>query len=249
MKHFKTLLMLLLFSVNSFSQNFNVANYTCMVHLSEETKSADMQFQLLAKAEDVAEDVAFKLDFDALSSHFYISNPQDIDPMSLNMLKALSNTTGDIYTHTEDNTVIKEIKPKGDLVYIFGKQNILIKDSIFNPWEITGETKTINGYTCYKANYLKKQIQLDKEFIYKAVAWFCPEIPMSFGPAEYSGLPGLIFHLQSNEFSFILKSLEFEKNLVVRKPSAGKMMSLNEYLIETKKNMEQLKEMAKSFKE
>lgn len=50
-------------------------------------------------------------------------------------------------------------------------------------WEITTETKKINGYTCYKAvshtseysKFRKKNISIDP------VVWFTPEMPFSFG--------------------------------------------------------------------
>ena len=44
--------------------------------------------------------------------------------------------------------------------------------------------------------------------------WFCPDIPISDGPAIYSGLPGLIIQSQSTSGLYIeLISLEKNTNL------------------------------------
>jgi GLPGLI family protein len=123
------------------------------------------------------------------------------------------------------------------------------ESKIFDKWEITSESKMINGYKCFKANFSKTQTMLGKEYTNKAIAWFCPDIPVSFGPAEFSGLPGLIFQLQANEYSFVLKNITFESNLKISAPSSGKEMTLDEYLKLSTENMEKLKEMAKSYKE
>lgn len=79
-------------------------------------------------------------------------------------------------------------------------------------WEITNQTKIINGYTCYLArtsfmlstpsNYLDKQI-------FKEV-WFCPEFPYATGPSDFVGVPGLVFEAYnvSGNSKFILKKIE-----------------------------------------
>ena len=239
----------LILCTSSFSQNFNVANYSCLIHLSDATKQADKQFDLLSKAEEVADEVNFRLEFNEKISAFFVDNFDEIDPMSLHMLKALSKTNGSVFTNPQEFCFKKEIIPTGNLVYVLGKENILIKDSIFNQWEITAETKMINGYKCFKANFSKTQTMLGKEYTNKAIAWFCPEIPVSFGPAEFSGLPGLIFQLQANEYSFVLKNIVFEEHLKINVPSLGKEMTLDEYLKLSTENMEKLKEMAKTYKE
>lgn len=248
MKNF-FLFITLVVSTSSFSQKFNVANYSCLIHLSDATKQADMQFNLLSKAEDVADEANFRLEFNDETSAFYIDNDLEIDAMSLHMLKAITNTDGFYFTKVIDDSVIKEINPTVYLEYTFGKEKILIKDSIFNNWEITSETKIINGYKCYKANYLRKRTQLNKEHLDKAIAWFCPEIPVSFGPTEFSGLPGLIFHLQAKEHSFVLKNITYEENLFILSPSKGTVISYHEYIKVITENIEKLTEIAKTYKE
>lgn len=244
-----TIQLFFILSLNLFAQNFNVANYSCLIHLSDASKQSDKQFNLLSKAEEAADEVNFRLEFNDMISAFFVDNADEIDQMSLHMLKALSKTNGSIFTKLQDASFIKEIIPNGNLVYVLGKENILIKEKIFDKWEITSESKMINGYKCFKVNFSKTQTMLGKEYTNKAIAWFCPDIPVSFGPAEFSGLPGLIFQLQANEYSFVLKNITFESNLKISVPTSGKEMTLDEYLKLSTENMEKLKEMAKSYKE
>lgn len=54
-------------------------------------------------------------------------------------------------------------------------------------WEIQPDSRVIDGYTCQKATtyYAGRDYE----------AWFCPEIPIPYGPYKFGGLPGLILHL------------------------------------------------------
>ena len=55
-------------------------------------------------------------------------------------------------------------------------------------WKPGKEQRKILGYICQDASYM------DGEKIIKA--WFTPEIPVSYGPGQYSGLPGLILAVE-----------------------------------------------------
>jgi len=79
-------------------------------------------------------------------------------------------------------------------------------------WEITDDSKEINGYKAYKA--ITKSIEIDSlETMYygDVYAWFTPDIPLPVGPDRYVGLPGLILEIsyeRSNIYTK-LKSIEF----------------------------------------
>jgi GLPGLI family protein len=89
-----------------------------------------------------------------------------------------------------------------------GNNNVLVYnlDSI---WTITAETKKIQEFTCIKATQDKITGTGRK---YVSTAWFCPDLPFSFGPKQHLGLPGLILELTSNNILYGLKSLELNKN-------------------------------------
>ena len=103
-----------------------------------------------------------------------------------------------------DSTVEpKTVKTVGNVMYtfknskdeIFGKENFMGKEFNFkgNPkdlkWEISSETKEINGFESRKA------ILTANSDIY---VWFTTDIAANVGPYLFFGLPGLV--LESNSF-------------------------------------------------
>ncbi|MBC6400569.1 MAG: GLPGLI family protein [Ekhidna sp.] len=87
-------------------------------------------------------------------------------------------------------------------------------------WEITEETKMINGYLAQKAitksldvTGLKDDMDAEKgymgtPFYENAIAWFSPEIPVPSGPGFYQGLPGLIIELRYSNIKSVWFTLK-----------------------------------------
>ncbi|AQX07125.1 hypothetical protein ATB99_10960 [Elizabethkingia meningoseptica] len=71
-------------------------------------------------------------------------------------------------------------------------------------WNISGETKKIQGYTLQKAT--------TKFGGRNWTAWFNKDIPFNEGPFKFRNLPGLIFELQDDHQNFIY-TLVKNKNL------------------------------------
>ena len=62
-------------------------------------------------------------------------------------------------------------------------------------------------------------------------AWFTPEIPVSLGPLNYWGLPGLILEL-NEEKNIILCTkivLSNKKNIKIKIPNSGKKVTQKEF--------------------
>lgn len=91
-------------------------------------------------------------------------------------------------------------------------------------WEITGETKELMGYTVQKA-ITKAYDRTDDDDYTKgdAIAWFTTELPFSFGPERYYGLPGLIIQLEYTNTSYkaYLKDISFEEVGNLEAPAGG----------------------------
>jgi GLPGLI family protein len=110
-------------------------------------------------------------------------------------------------------------------------QNYLVKEDEINEWKLINETKKIDDYLCYKAILTKRVYIPDvQDAIIEYVAWYCPEIPVSFGPAGFYGLPGLILELEIGRVVYkatdiIVKSQE----KVINKPEKGIRMSMKDY--------------------
>ncbi|HMW37882.1 MAG: GLPGLI family protein [Saprospiraceae bacterium] len=84
-------------------------------------------------------------------------------------------------------------KKKLDYVEVLGKSFVFDEDLPKIKWKILNEIKEVAGYVCMKAETMDTVRNL------KITAWFTHEIPISLGPENYYGLPGLILELSKNE--------------------------------------------------
>jgi GLPGLI family protein len=92
----------------------------------------------------------------------------------------------------------------------------LIKDTAEKiSWKILDSTKTIQGNLCQKA--------IGESHGRTYTAWFCADIPYSFGPRRLNGLPGLILEAydEKHEVNYVLNRIENIKN-------TGEMIGLPE---------------------
>jgi len=84
------------------------------------------------------------------------------------------------------------------------------------PWKIGVKQVEILGYTCREAAYKNGDETI--------TAWFTTDIPISAGPAEYEGLPGLILAVEVNGRNAILATnvdLTFQVEGEITKPKEG----------------------------
>ncbi len=94
---------------------------------------------------------------------------------------------------------------------------------VFN-WVLKPDTLHIAGYLCNLA-FLKFRGREYK-------AWFTTEIPTSFGPWKFYGLPGLIINIATTDgkIRFSLTELKKMKTNIIQKPSNGKKITFKEYV-------------------
>ena len=91
-------------------------------------------------------------------------------------------------------------------------QDLNIEIKTTDNWDIDlSKTKIIDGYKCYYAQY--KPSGLWWEFSEKedANAWFTTQIPLSYGPLHYNGLPGLIIELNVENVRYTAEKIGFTK--------------------------------------
>lgn len=92
----------------------------------------------------------------------------------------------------------------------FGKDNLLNWD-----WQITTETKEINGFVCKKAT--------SEAFGYYFTAWFTEDIAINAGPDKFDGLPGLILYVGTPYYEYVATTVEIEKKPVtITRPEVPK---------------------------
>jgi GLPGLI family protein len=94
-------------------------------------------------------------------------------------------------------------------------------------WQLTQESKKINGYNCYKA------IRSNG----KVIAWYTPLIPVNFGPKGEYGLPGLILELEIGKIIFKATKIVLnpKEKVEIEEPKDGIRVSYEEYVKEIKK--------------
>ncbi len=201
---------------NCYSQTSGRVTYA--VVLDEDTnKDKDPEIEAIR---DVAKKQTFSLQFNSDLSQFTSNENLNVNPF-YNKMAYVSYTCG--YDFFYDKT---------SKLQLFRKQgNTLIqsKSKSVN-WVITSETKLIDKYLCFKAEYNLEYLAADNVMKKRSiVAWFAPSIPFPFGPKEYYGLPGLILELKEWDTVFIATKIELSENLINISFPKGKVISEVEY--------------------
>lgn len=169
------------------------------------------------------------------------------NPMASGIQITVADDSDVIYKNIQEHRYTKQTE-------IFGKQ-FLIQDSLKNPnWQLDNETKNIGEYTCFKASYTEKyttqtlsldgQLEhLEKERM--VTVWYTPQLPISNGPAEFSGLPGLILEINDGELTLICTKLVINptEKITIEEPKKGKNVTQKEFDdITEKKNQEMMEQ-------
>ncbi len=130
----------------------------------------------------------------------------------------------------------------------------LVKDNLTpEEWELSGETKKVGNYTAQKASFTKivdskrfstgmTEMENVKDTL-QVTVWFTPEIPVSHGPENYFGLPGLILEVQNQGRTIICEKIELNPSadpVVIVKPSKGKEITKEEFRAVQDEGMKQM---------
>ncbi len=131
--------------------------------------------------------------------------------------------------------------------YSYGELFNVVKDFEEFKWEITTETKIINGYKCFKATTYKEEYDPTRNITRKfhPAVWFAPEIPAPFGPKGLDGLPGLVLEGTYNgKMYFYATKIEFDCNTKIKleKSSKGRYVNEIEFLKIDAENFKKSKE-------
>jgi len=148
-----------------------------------------------------------------------------------------------IQTGNENRLLYKNI---GEQSYtkeedLMGKP-FLVQDSLrIYDWELTGNTKKIGEYEVQEAKYSRiidsksfsmgmDEMELTKDTI-NVTAWFAPQIPVSHGPADFWGLPGLILELQNEGLTYLADRIVLNPTdpVAIEVPKKGQKISNEEY--------------------
>ena len=146
---------------------------------------------------------------------------------------------------------------------ILGKEFLIVEPIEKPDWKLEGESKLIGEYTCFKAKLVvpvsEKQKKEYEEFLKKEeiksslfkmkepkdkmiTAWYSPEIPASFGPNNYWGLPGLILEINEPELIILCSKVVLNtKGATIKVPNKGQKVSQKEFDAIQKKKYDSMK--------
>ncbi|MEM9679074.1 MAG: GLPGLI family protein [Bacteroidota bacterium] len=159
---------------------------------------------------------------------------------------------GNQYKNVKTNTQIQNQE-------FYGKK-FLVKDQL-QPitWKMGSETKTIGNYMCFKAtasiptseltwydfswDRLRTANQQETESsttegeeensvpMTEVEAWYTTQIPVSHGPLEYWGLPGLILEVSAGNTTILCSKIVLnpEEKIEIEAPDKGKEITKTEY--------------------
>lgn len=111
-----------------------------------------------------------------------------------------NDSIGDVYYYNLRNPNIVVTR---NAIYKDNKPNYFVfNDSTNIKWQLQEEYKEISGYPCQKASTTFRGRNYE--------AWFTSEIPLSFGPWKFNGLPGLILEIydQTNQVYFGVEHIQ-----------------------------------------
>lgn len=150
-----------------------------------------------------ARDIELILKFKDNESYYYgVANLETENSYNLTEGKI---TTTPYYTNNSSNKIIEINNRVGNISHKPPK------------WQVTNKTKKIGNYICYQATATER-LYSRKGYFYnkKVIAWFCPEIPLNFGPKYYKGLPGLILEIHRKEYSIIVTEINLNPTKEVK---------------------------------
>lgn len=139
-----------------------------------------------------------------------------------------AGTVAGAYTNLSDGSYIEMRQFLG--------RNFRIPDTrpTFN-WKLTGGQATFLGHPVYQAKATRDSTTFE--------AWFTPDIPVSAGPAQYGGLPGLILTLtvDSNKVIYTATSIDTTTAIApIKAPSDGSKVTRVEFDKIVKEKMDEM---------
>ncbi len=118
-----------------------------------------------------------------------------------------------VYYNIEKNKKIEQLE--------LMTRNFIVESEIeTKAWKMGTERKKILDYVCMSA-----ELNMENQII---KAWFTPQIPLSIGPDQYTGLPGLVLAVEKDGVTiFLATSIELAEPLKkdLSKPKEGNKVS------------------------
>jgi len=178
----------------------------------------------------LASDINFVLKFNHNESFFGVEDQMesDLNKTAVSYAKSVISK-GSYYFNKEKNILLRES-------FILDKNTLIKSHPSELKWTLSKESKMIDNYLCFKASRNIEVINSSGNHKFVIEAWYCPEIPLSFGPTDFNGLPGLILEARSTHYTFYVKSIKinYDKELTINPLKSNKIITEDEYSEELK---------------
>ncbi|NQY28932.1 MAG: GLPGLI family protein [Flavobacteriaceae bacterium] len=260
MKNTLTLVATILFTCTLFSQNFQgKATYKSKRKLDIKVDSTQVNsemhsqmMEMLKKQFEKTYVLAFSKEESIYKEEEKLGAPQRPSGMEMVMI----NTGGSdiLYKNTKENRYTN----KND---VFGKV-FLIKDNLEKlDWKLGSKTKNIGEYTCYQATLKREVEDIESRISFNTnheqdenttpkmkeitiTAWYTPEIPVSNGPGNYHGLPGLILEVNDGTETVICSKIVINSKdkSILKEPLKGKIVTQEKFETIMEKKMREMQD-------
>ena len=168
----------------------------------------------------------------------------------LDAISGATDSWGDNFSRGKQFKNVKENKLVQSQEF-YGKKFLVIDELEPLNWQLGKETKQIGKYTCFKAvasaptknlewyNFSWSELRNssteeegEPEIEMTTIeAWYTPQIPVSHGPAEYWGLPGLILEVSYGNTVMLCSEIQLNPgdDIEIEAPEKGKQITKSKY--------------------
>lgn len=221
--YLKIIALVSLINLSVFAQiSHGTINYQVIPHLGDLSKADKSIQDILIKENEEAKKLNFTLNFLKTESYFFV-NDMMFEGKSIKTLVLLVGGKLSFYQNkaTQESREFLDTRRVG---------KVIVDRKMFYEWTLTNESKIIDGYKCYKAtspyfnNETGKKVENTNLVI---TAWYCPQIPVGFGPLGYGELPGLILELEKKAATFTATKINLnpEKEPEINRLTSPKAIS------------------------
>ncbi|WP_179315913.1 GLPGLI family protein [Winogradskyella undariae] len=235
-KKFIFLSLIVTFNLYSQNEGYEVI-YGKKLIINDTIKSTDKKIRdRITSINKSLNDIEYVLIYNKDESYFVYDKKMDSDHKKINP-RAITSGGMDGVFYTNFRTEIRQYQ-----IELFDEL-FIVNDTINKyDWKLTGKTKLISNKLVYKAVTVVNVNDFRGNYNFNIEAWYCPEFTVQYGPASFSGLPGLVLEvIYDDKISTFIKSINKKKNIKIPNFSNGKMISQKELTIIFNQNMESIK--------
>ncbi len=187
---------------NSVIVTYKIANDEPLMTKSEKAHNPSI-VSLFDEVEKVLPNIEFELHICNNKSKFFQKDALAINRSSDKIARTLVDDTEYYFDFKQTNFEC--------LRYFQGEEFRVVFEPI-GEWQITSESKNIDGYLCYKATTKRIEKTKYSDRTFDVVAWFAPSIPIQSGPKQFYNLPGLILELKDARITYLATTIKVNEN-------------------------------------